>query len=67
MKKTTFESYYNILTDLNKQFVDMYMIRINDYLTDEAFADYYEISIRMAKCIILEGRAIRENILSLIK
>ena len=66
MKTQTFESYYNILNSFNKQLIDMYMIYLNDYCTVEGFAEYYEISVPMANCIIKEGKELRGNIIQLV-
>ncbi len=39
---------------------EMYLDRVNNFLTDEKFAEYYEIEICEAKLIIAKGAELQE-------
>ena len=45
----------------NKQKIEMYLDWVNNFLTIECFAEYYEIEEDTARAIINEGREIHNN------
>ncbi len=46
---------------------EMYLDRVNNFLTDERFAEYYGIEICEAKLIIVKGAELQEIYSSLYK